>query len=58
MISSHQSAEVTQDMATIIGGREDFRPDWNSRVKFDQSTTGFVLQSQGRLRTIRAKGWS
>ena len=45
-------------MATVIGGREDFGPDQNVRVRFDQSMTGFVLQSQGRLRMIGAEGWS
>ena len=46
MISSWQGAAVTQDIATVIGGiggREDFGPDRNVSVSFDQSTTGFVL---------------
>ena len=58
MMSSWRGAEVTQDMATVIWGREDFGLDWNARVRFDQSTMGFMLWSQGRPRTIRAKGWS
>ena len=58
MISLWQGAAVTQDIATVIGGREDFGPDWNASVSFDQSTAGFMLRSQGRPRTIGADGWS
>ena len=56
MISSWRGAAVTQDIAMVIGGREDFRPDWNLSIRFDQSTMGFVLRSQGRPRTIGAEG--
>ena len=56
MISSWRGAAVTQDIATVIGGREDFGPDRNLSVRFDQSTMGFVLRSQGRPRTIGAEG--
>ena len=58
MISLWRGAAVTQDIATVIGGREDFRPDRNVSVSFDQSTAGFMLRSQGRPRTIGADGWS
>ena len=58
MISSCRGTEVTQDIATDNGGREDFRPDQNARVRFDQFMTRFVLRSQGRPRTIGAERWS
>ena len=46
------------DTAMVIGEREVFGPDRNVSIRFDQSTLGFVLRSQGRPRTIGAEGWS
>ena len=58
MISSWRGAVVTHDIATVIGGREEFGPDRKARVRFAQSTTGFVPRNQGKPRTIGAEGWS
>ena len=43
MLPPWQGAAVTQDMATVNGGREDFGPGRNASVRFDQSMTGFML---------------